>query len=115
MGTLRRSKQRIDASLLARPAGSLSNFKESSKRACSQAISTPPPPTDEVSKILTLRKKDQSADTKHPSEISPYPSEISQRSKDADRINPQKRLLSHPSEKLIRRGGVWTLNGMALN
>jgi hypothetical protein len=37
MGTLRRSKQRTDAFLLARPAGSLSNFKESSKRACSQA------------------------------------------------------------------------------
>ena len=29
MGTLRRSKQRTDAFLLARPAGSLSNFKES--------------------------------------------------------------------------------------
>ena len=28
-------------------------------------------------------------------------------------ITPQKRLLSHPSEKHIRRG-VWTLNGMAL-
>jgi hypothetical protein len=37
MGTLRRSKQCTDAFLLARPAGSLSNFKESSKRACSQA------------------------------------------------------------------------------
>ena len=37
MGTLRRSKQRTDGFLLARPAGSLSNFKESSKRACSQA------------------------------------------------------------------------------
>ena len=32
MGTLRRSKQRTDAFLLARPVGSLSNFKESSKR-----------------------------------------------------------------------------------
>jgi hypothetical protein len=41
MGTLRRSKQRTDAFLLARPAGSLSNFKESSKRACSQAIIVP--------------------------------------------------------------------------
>ena len=33
-------------------------------------------------------------------------------------LTPQKRLLSHPSEKLIRRGGGgggWTLNGMALN
>jgi hypothetical protein len=40
MGTLRRSKQRTDAFLLARPAGSLSNFKESSKRACSQATSS---------------------------------------------------------------------------
>jgi hypothetical protein len=37
MGTLRRSKQRTDAFLLDRPAGSLSNFKESSKRACLQA------------------------------------------------------------------------------
>ena len=37
MGTLRRSKQRTDAFSLARPAGSLSNFKESSKIACSQA------------------------------------------------------------------------------
>jgi hypothetical protein len=37
MGTLRRSKQRTDTFLLARPAGSLSNFKEeSSKKACSQ-------------------------------------------------------------------------------
>ena len=34
--TLRRSKQRTDAFLLARPAGSISNFKESSKRGCSQ-------------------------------------------------------------------------------
>ena len=41
MGTLRRSKQRTDAFLLARPAGYLSNFKESSKRACSQAINGP--------------------------------------------------------------------------
>ena len=49
------------------------------------------PPTDEVSKILTPKKK--SADTKHPSEIcefSPYPSEKSQRSKDADRLNPSE-------------------------
>ena len=40
MGTLRRSKQRTDAFLLARPAGSLSNFKESSKRAftCAQSL-----------------------------------------------------------------------------
>jgi hypothetical protein len=37
MGILRRSKQRTDAFLLARPAGSLLNFKESSKRACLQA------------------------------------------------------------------------------
>jgi hypothetical protein len=37
MGILRRSKQGTDAFLLARPAGSLSNFKESSKRACLQA------------------------------------------------------------------------------
>jgi hypothetical protein len=29
-------------------------------------------------------------------------------------LTPHKRLLSHPSEKLIRRGEVWTLNGMAL-
>jgi hypothetical protein len=29
MGILRRSKQRTDAFLLAKPAGSLSNFKES--------------------------------------------------------------------------------------
>ena len=38
LGNVRRSKQRTDAFLLARPAGSLSNFKESSKRACSQAM-----------------------------------------------------------------------------
>jgi hypothetical protein len=41
MGTLRRSEQRTDEFLLARPAGSLSNFKENSKRACSQATISP--------------------------------------------------------------------------
>ena len=54
---------------------------------------------DEVSKIL-------STDTKHPSKIckfSPYPSEILQRSNDADRFKPQKRLWSHASEKFIHR------------
>ena len=47
----------------------------------------PSSPMDEVSKILTPKKKNQSADTKSPSEIckfSPYPSEKLQRSKDAN-------------------------------
>jgi hypothetical protein len=63
---------------------------------------------DEVSKILTPKKKDQSADKKHASEICKfplYPSEISQRSKDADRLNPSERLWSHPSKNFIQRGG----------
>jgi hypothetical protein len=48
---------------------------------------------DAVSKILTPKKKGQCADKKHASEIctfSLYPSEISQRSKDADRLNPSE-------------------------
>jgi hypothetical protein len=58
---------------------------------------------DEVGKILLLRKKNQSADTKHPSEIckfSIYPSEISQRSKDTDRLNPSETTLESPFRKV---------------
>jgi hypothetical protein len=39
---------------------------------------------DEVSKILTPKKKDQSADTNPPQKFSPYFSEKSQGSKDAE-------------------------------
>jgi hypothetical protein len=61
---------------------------------------------DEVSKILTPKKKDQSANTKPPTQkFSPYPSEKSQILKDADRLNHQKQLWGHPLEKFIHGGG----------
>jgi hypothetical protein len=47
---------------------------------------------DELSKIWTPKKKDQSAETHTPSEIGkflPYPSEKTLRSKDADAHNVQ--------------------------
>ena len=61
--------------------------------------STASPPMDEVSKILTtpLRKKDQSADTKHPSEISPH-------------------LTNYSGVTLQKKSSIgdwWTLNGIA--
>ena len=69
---------------------------------------------NEVSKILTYKKKDQSAETKTSSEMckfSPYASEISQISKDADRLNLSETALGHPSEKFIHMerggGGGW--------
>jgi hypothetical protein len=58
---------------------------------------------NEVSKILTYKKKDQSADTKTSSEIckfSPYASEKSQRSKDADRLNLSETTLGSPFRKI---------------
>jgi hypothetical protein len=75
MGTLRRSKQRTDAFLLARPAGSLSNFKESSKRACSQAKSPLSQSKDAIVDIRTLpltvvfAKLSYTAKTSFPSRI----------------------------------------------
>jgi hypothetical protein len=54
---------------------------------------------DEVNKIRTPKKKDQSADTNTPSEIKkflPYPSEKTQRSKDADAHNPSETAFSTP-------------------
>jgi hypothetical protein len=54
---------------------------------------TPPPP--EIKKFL------------------PYPSEKTQRSKDADAHNPSETAFQHPSEILVHRG-VCILNGMAL-
>jgi hypothetical protein len=51
-------------------------------------------------KFEPLRKKDQSADRhKHPPEIKkffPYPSEKTQRSKDADAHNPSETAFSNP-------------------
>ena len=81
-------------------------------------LKSPPPPTDEVSKILTPKKKDQSADTKHTSEICKFPLTPQKNRRDQRMptgLTPQKRLWGQPSEKIIRRGGggVWTLNGMA--
>ena len=61
-----------------------------------------PPPIDEVSKILTPKKKNPSANTKHPSEMrkcSHYPSEKSQRSNDDDRLNPSEMTLELPFRK----------------
>ena len=68
-------------------------------------------------KFEPLRKKDQSADTNTPPEIKkflPYPSEKTQRSKDADAHNPSETAFSNPSEILVHRG-VCILNGMALS
>jgi hypothetical protein len=50
-------------------------------------------------KFEPLRKKDQSADTNTPPEIKkflPYPSEKTQRSKDADAHNPSETAFSTP-------------------
>ena len=50
-------------------------------------------------KFEPLRKKDQSADTNTPPEIKkflPYPSEKTQRSKDADAHNPSETAFSNP-------------------
>ena len=50
-------------------------------------------------KFKPLRKKDQSADTNIPPEIKkflPYPSEKTQRSKDADAHNPSETAFSNP-------------------
>jgi hypothetical protein len=50
-------------------------------------------------KIEPLRKKDQIADTNTPPEIKkfwPYPSEKTQRSKDADAQNPSEMAFSNP-------------------
>jgi hypothetical protein len=50
-------------------------------------------------KFEPLRKKDQSADTSTPSEIKkflPYPSEKTQRSKNADAHNPSEMAFSNP-------------------
>jgi hypothetical protein len=60
----------------------------------------PPPPMDKVNKIWTpKKKKDQIADTNtHTPEIKkflPYPSEKTQRSKDADAHNPSEMAFSN--------------------
>jgi hypothetical protein len=51
---------------------------------------------DEVNKIWTPKKKDQSADTN-------TPSEKTQRSKDADAHNPSETAFQTPSEILVHR------------
>jgi hypothetical protein len=59
---------------------------------------TPPLWTRSI-KFEPLRKKDQSADTNTPPEIKkflPYPSEKTQRSKDADAHNPSETAFSNP-------------------
>ena len=74
---------------------------------------------DEVNKIWTPKKKDQSADTNTPPEIKkflPYPSEKTQRSKDADAHNPSEMAFSNPlrsSRPLVYINGpyislIWT-------
>jgi hypothetical protein len=72
---------------------------------------------DEVNKIGTPKKERSKCRHKHPPEMKkflPYPSEKTQRSKDADAHNPQKWLFQTPSEILVHRG-VCTLNGIALD
>jgi hypothetical protein len=56
---------------------------------------------DEVNKIWTPKKKDQSANTNPPpppeiKKFLPYPSEKTQRSKDADAHNPSEMAFSNP-------------------
>jgi hypothetical protein len=63
---------------------------------------------DEVSKILTSKKKRSKCRHKPPSEIckfSPYASEKSHTSKDADRLNPSETTLGSPCGKIHRLGG----------
>jgi hypothetical protein len=60
---------------------------------------------DEVGKILLLRKKNQSADTKHPSNFPFIPQKYRRDQRMPTDLTPQKRLWSHPSEKFIHRGG----------
>jgi hypothetical protein len=65
---------------------------------------------DEINKIWTPKKKDQSADTNTPPEINkflPYPSEKTQRSKDADAHNPSEMAFSNPFRNSRPWGGVY--------
>ena len=68
-------------------------------------------------KFEPLRKKDQSADTNtHTPEIKkflPYPSEKTQRSKDADGHNPSETAFSNPLRNSRPQGRGCILNGMA--
>jgi hypothetical protein len=72
---------------------------------------------DEVSKILTSKKKRSKCRHKPPSEIckfSPYASEKSHTSKDADRLNPSETTLGSPCGKIHLLGGEgWTLKDNA--
>ena len=81
-------------------------------------IYTPPPPMDESIKFKPLRKKDQSADTNTPPEIKkflPYPSEKTQRSKNADAQQPLRNSFFKTPQKFSSiGGGGGILNGMAL-
>ena len=61
---------------------------------------------DEVSKILTSKKKDQSTDTKHPQKFVNFPLTPQKYCRDQmtpTGLTPQKRLWSHASEKFIHR------------
>jgi hypothetical protein len=68
---------------------------------------------EEFNKIRTPKKKRSECRTNTPPEIKkylPYPSEKTQRSKDADAHNPSEMAFSTPSEILVHRG-VCILNG----
>jgi hypothetical protein len=69
---------------------------------------------DELSKIWTPKKKDQSAETHTPSEIGkflPYPSEKTLRSKDADAHNVQTTHQKGALNGIVHMyPSVWTLN-----
>ena len=72
-------------------------------------IYTPPPLCTRLIKFKPLRKKDQSADTNIPPEIKkflPYPSEKTQRSKDADaHVQPVRNSFFKPLQKFSSMGG----------